>query len=86
MSATYIPNFKKIHQYLVPKSSKNFQKLRKQKFSITIFGIFLTTDKDENGVVELAVESLIEETSILIKKTTTLKFDLIWPDLDLRST
>ena len=33
-------NFMEIHQYLVPEYSKNLKKLRKQKFSITLFGSF----------------------------------------------
>ena len=57
MNTTFIPNFKEIHQYLVPKLSKNYKKLCIPKFFIYIFWKFLTTDKDENGIVELAVEN-----------------------------
>ena len=37
MSTPYLPNFKDIHQYLVPQSSKNLHKLCIPKFSITFF-------------------------------------------------
>ena len=57
MSTTTMPNFKEIHQYLVPKSSKNLQKLCIPKFSITIFGSFGQLGKDENGIVQLAMKS-----------------------------
>ena len=57
MYTTSMPNFKEIHQYLVPQSCENFQKLRIPKFSISFFWKFWTTDKDENGIVELAMKS-----------------------------
>ena len=40
MSTIFMPNFKEIHQYLVPESSKNFKKICIPKSSITFFGSF----------------------------------------------
>ena len=39
-STISMPNVKEIHQYLVPKTSKNLQKLRILKLTITFFGSF----------------------------------------------
>ena len=40
MSTTFMPNFKEIHQHLVPQSSKNPLKIRIPKFSIAFLGRF----------------------------------------------
>ena len=50
-----MPNFKEIHQYLVPQSSKNLQKLRIPNFQLHFLKL-QTIDKDQNGIVELAME------------------------------
>ena len=54
---------------------------------IQIFWKFYTTDKDANGIVQLALESWIEQIPTLVQ-TTNLKIwpDLTWPwpDLDLK--
>ena len=46
--------FKEIHWYLVPQSSKNLQNC--QNFQLH-FWKFWTTDKNENGIVGLALEA-----------------------------
>ena len=89
MSTISMPNFKEIHQYLALQSSKNLKKTMHTKISITFFWKFYTTDKDENGNVELALESWIESTPILIQATNFKIWpDLTWPwpDFDLRVT
>ena len=57
MTTTFMSNFKEIHQYLVLLLSKNLQKLRIPKFSITFFLDVLDICKDENGIIELALKS-----------------------------
>ena len=57
MSTTSMPNFKEIYQYLVPQSTKNLQKLRMPKLSITFFGRFVQLTKMKIGIVELAMKS-----------------------------
>ena len=57
MSTTYIPNFKKIHQFLGTQIVQKLSKTTHTKIFNCIFWKHLTIDKDENGIVELAVES-----------------------------
>ena len=60
MVTTAMSNFKEIRQYLVPQSSKNLKKTTHIKIFNYNFGKLKATDKDENGIVELALEGRIE--------------------------
>ena len=85
VSATYMPNFKEIHQYLVPQSSKSLQELCIPKFSITFVECFRQSTK----MKMVSLNSHWNAESIkpqFYSKQPTLKFDLILLDLDLTST
>ena len=57
MSTTLISTFREIHQHLVLQSSKNLKKTKHTKIFNSNFLKFKTTDKDENGMVELALKA-----------------------------
>ena len=72
-----------------PNRRKTLKNYAYQNFQCYFLEVLETTDKDENGVFELALESWIEKIPILVQ-TTSFKIwhDLtwLWPDLHLRVT
>ena len=76
MCTTFMPNFKEIHQYLVPQSSKSFQELRIPKFSITFFGSFRQLTKMKMVLLSSHWKAESNRPQFWFKQPT-LKFDLI---------